>query len=61
MICLTAQSGQMVMVPDQPVHLSVVHSTLVHNHNNVYGTCQSFISPVSNFWYVRASDPNGWD
>jgi hypothetical protein len=38
MASLTAQSGQMLMAPEQPMPLSVVPSVLAHSHNNAYGT-----------------------
>jgi hypothetical protein len=43
----TTLSGQMVMVPDQSLPLSVVPSTLVHSQNNVYGTVPSMYSTIA--------------
>jgi hypothetical protein len=40
----TALSGQMVMVPEQLLPLSVVPSTLVQSQNNAYGTAQQCIA-----------------
>jgi hypothetical protein len=44
---LTAPSGQMVMVPDQPFPLSVVPSTLVESQNNAYGTVPPMYSTIA--------------
>jgi hypothetical protein len=44
---LTAPSGQMVMVPDQPLPLSIVPSRLVQNQNNAYGTVPPMYSTIA--------------
>jgi hypothetical protein len=46
---LTAQSSQMVMmmVPNQPVPLSVVPSTLAHRHNNAYAIIPFVYSTIA--------------
>jgi subtilisin family serine protease len=35
MTSITTQAGRMVTISEQPVPLSVVHSTLIYNHSNV--------------------------
>jgi hypothetical protein len=42
----------MVMVPDQPLPLSVVPSTLVQSQNNAYGTIPPMYSTIA-----RTSSP----
>jgi hypothetical protein len=37
----------MVMVPDQPLPLSVVSSTLVQSQNNAYGTVPPMYSTIA--------------
>jgi hypothetical protein len=43
----TALSGQMVMVPDQPLPLLVVPTTLVQSQNNAYGTVPPMYSTIA--------------